>query len=416
MNASFCRIIFPWILYLQPKDFSLKKSTVCLLLPLSFICACSSSRKMAVQLPDPSLQAAVDTIRQQFAPDKKTVLFDVSVHERVVTGETSLPAAKDALIRLLNNDHLQYTDSIRVLPDSSLHGSLTAVVSLSVVNLRAKPGHVNEMVTQATMGMPVNILKREKGWYLVQTPDNYIAWTEGGGIKPMNKPQLDAWRQVEKVIYTKPFGFAYSTSSTNSQTVSDLVYGDVAELQHEQDGFYQIRFPDGRISFVPSGEMMLYRDWVASRNPARDSLVSSSMRLMGVPYLWGGTSFKGVDCSGFTRTVYFMNGLLLPRDASQQVKIGVEVDTKNGWSNLQAGDLLFFGTPARDGKPEHISHVGMWLGGPNNEFIQSSSRVQISSFNPGAANYDGGGQHRFIRAKRIAPGDALFDLRHASFY
>ena len=394
----------------------MKKLSVCLLLPLSFIWACSSSRKIAVQLPDQSLQAALDTIRQQFAPDKKTALFDVSVHQGILVGETNLPDAKDALIRLLYNDHLQYTDSIHLLPDSSLHENSMAVVSLSVANLRAKAGHVNEMVTQATMGMPLNILKRERGWYLVQTPDNYIAWTEGGGIKPMNKPQMEAWRQVEKVIYTKPFGFAYSTSSTNSQTVSDLVYGDVAEFQREQDGFYQIRFPDGRISFVPSGEMMLYRDWVASRNPARDNLVNSSMLLMGVPYLWGGTSFKGVDCSGFTRTIYFMNGLLLPRDASQQVNIGTEVDTKNGWSNLQPGDLLFFGTPARDGKPEHISHVGMWLGGPNNEFIQSASRVQISSFNPGASNYDGGSQRRFIRAKRIKPTDALFDLRYASFY
>jgi len=63
-----------------------------------------------------------------------------------------------------------------------------------------------------------------------------------------------------------------------------------------------------------------------------------------------------------------------------------------------------------------INSIRMWLGGPNNEFIQSAGRVQISSFNTDAPNYDGSELHRFIRAKRITPKDALYDLRTSSFY
>ena len=136
---------------------------------------------------------------------------------------------------------------------------------------------------------------------------------------------------------------------------------------------------------------------------------------MGLPYLWGGTSMKGVDCSGFTKTVYLMNGLVLPRDASQQVHIGEEVDTKAGWHHLQPGDLLFFGSPAKEGQPERVVHVGMWIGG-NNEFIHSAGMVHISSLNPQAPNYDEGEHKRFLRAKRITPQAALKDLRTASWF
>ena len=362
------------------------------------------------------MQSAIDSVRKIYAPDKRTALFDVTAAGGVVSGITNTPEAKTALLQMLQKEHIVYTDSIRLLPDSSLGMNTFAVVSISVANLRVKPGHPNEMVTQATLGTPLKLLTKEKGWYMVQTPDRYIAWTEGGGIKLMNETTAAQWQAAEKAIYIKPYGFAYSAESTGAQTVSDLVYGDVLAFRKEQNGFYETWLPDGRPAYVPAGEIIMYKDWTASRNPTQENLVSASKLLMGVPYLWGGTSFKGVDCSGFTRTVYFMNGLVLPRDASQQVNIGQEVDTKSGWQNLQAGDLLFFGIPARDGKPERIIHVGMWLGGPNNEFIQSSSRVQVSSFTPGTPNYDGGELHRFIRAKRITPKDVLYDLRTVSFY
>lgn len=377
--------------------------------------ACTSSKKTAAR-NSARLQSAIDSIRTIYAPDKRTALFDVNAHGAVVAGMTNMPEAKTALLQLLQKEQLPYTDSLRVLPDSASLVNNFAVVSISVANLRAKPGHPNEMVSQATLGTPLKVFTREKGWWLVQTPDKYIAWTEAGGIRLMTPAAAAQWAAMEKAIYIKPYGIAYASESTDASTISDLVYGDVLAFKQARNGFYETQFPDGRTAYVPAADITMLKDWEASRNPSRENLVNASKELMGIPYLWGGTSFKGVDCSGFTRTVYFMNGLLLPRDASQQVTIGEEVDTKSGWQNLQPGDLLFFGMPARDGRPERIVHVGMWLGGPNNEFIQSPSRVQISSFNPGAANYDGGEHHRFIRAKRITPKDVIYDLRNSSFY
>ena len=93
-----------------------------------------------------------------------------------------------------------------------------------------------------------------------------------------------------------------------------------------------------------------------------DALVETSKTLMGVPYLWGGTSTKGVDCSGFTKTIYYLNGMVIPRDASQQVHTGKLIDSVTNFDALEKGDLLFFGRKATDTGTEKVVHVGMWIG------------------------------------------------------
>lgn len=386
------------------------------LLLLCFLLSCGTGKSaLTPSSKDMMLQTHIDAIREQYAPDKRTAIFQVEALGHVLSGETNLPEAKAALIERLQAAKIAFQDNVHVLPTPELADQQQAIVTISVANLRSQPRHSAELASQATLGTPLKVWKKDGGWYLVQTPDAYIAWVDAGGIALPDKTGFEQWQQGQKLLYTDSYGFAYAETDAQGATVSDLVYGDVVLLKDRQQGFYKIAFPDGRTGYVPLSSGVLYKDWAASRQPTEENLVQTSKRLMGLPYLWGGTSFKGVDCSGFTKTIYFMNGLLLPRDASQQVHLGELVDTSEGWQQLRPGDLLFFGVPAEDGKPERVVHVGMWIGG-DMEFIHSSGRVRVSSLNPAAPNYDAHEHNRFLRAKRIRPQAALSDLRAAQLY
>src|SRR5699024_10856515 len=195
------------------------------------------------------------------------------------------------------------------------------------------------------------------------------------------------------------FGSTYQEKDVDGAVVSDLVAGNVLKLLEQKGDFYKVEFPDERVAFVSKKEAEPYQDWLTSLSQTKKSLVETSKTLMGLPYLWGGTSPKGVDCSGFTKTVYFLNGMIIPRDASQQIHQGILVDHDKDFSKLQAGDLLFFGKKATDSTKERIVHVGMWIG--NSEFIHSAGSVHISSVDENAPNYDPYNLNRYIRTKRL---------------
>ncbi len=384
-----------------------------LVLSLFTFIACTPQKKANNANSSSRFQPYIDSVTREFAPDKRTALFAVEATGNMLKGETNLPQAKQALMNSLQAAGMPFVDSIQLLPDAQLQQQTYAVVTLSVVNLRTHPEHKAELATQATMGTPLHVWKKQRGWYLVQTPDKYLAWVEGDAFARMDSSTFVSWQKKPKLIYTNPYGFAYNGTIENG-TVSDLVYGNVMALTGSDDRSFQVMFPDGRKGMVLKNEATVHSEWRNSRQPTAQNMIESAKRMMGIPYLWGGTSFKGVDCSGFTKTVYQMNGLVLPRDASQQVMVGEQVDTRNNWSALKPGDLLFFGSPADGTRSERVVHVGMWIG--NNEFIHSAGKVRISSMDPSAANYDVFERNRFLRAKHISPEASLIDLRVNDIY
>jgi cell wall-associated NlpC family hydrolase len=352
---------------------------------------------------DSSITQIIESFTQRFAPDKRTAIFQIDAFKQnnqlILTGRTNLFGAKSFLLDRLKIEKISIVDEIKTLPEPELEDKVYGLVEVSVCNIRYSPKHAGELASQALMGTPVRILEKEdNGWLLIQTPDQYIAWVDRGAITMMNQEEVDRWKAIPKIIYTRAYGSAYSEPNEESAPVSDLVAGCMMELITEREDFYQVLFADQRTGFIQKNESSIYNEWLAKTNASEESLVKTSKRLMGVPYLWGGTSFKGVDCSGFTKMVYFLNGIVLPRDASQQVMIGETIDKTGNWNELKPGDLMFFGEKREDGS-ERVVHVAMWLG--NGEYIHASDKVRVSSMMTNSSNYDEYNAKRYLRAKRV---------------
>ncbi len=349
-----------------------------------------------------NINRIISSVKQQWAPDRRVAIFSIEADDIdgiiTLTGETNLPQALNDLMNQLNRIKINAIDNINVLPDNSLGENHFGIVRLSVANIRTRPAHSSELATQALLGTVVKILKKSSYWYLVQTPDDYLAWVDASGITKVDAKTVDNWKNIPKIIYLNDTGFAYSAPLRDSERISDLVSGDLLELLEESFEYYHVRFPDGRTAFVPNSEAGLFSNWL-SVEPNVENIIRNARKYIGLPYLWGGTSTKNFDCSGFTKTVFYLNGIMLPRDASQQVHTGDLVDTEDGFDNLVPGDLLFFGKAATDTTRERITHVGLYMG--DTEFIHASGLVKINSIDSTRSNFNKYRYDTYIRARRI---------------
>ncbi|MEX0883594.1 MAG: C40 family peptidase [Cyclobacteriaceae bacterium] len=345
----------------------------------------------------------IEETKEKLAADKRVAIFDIQFINDSLLGETNLPEAHEALIRSFKANDIEFSDGIDLLPEEKLGAQTMALVTNSVANLRSEAKHSAELSTQALLGTPLNLLKKMGSWYLVQTPDRYISWVDASAIQLLDQDKMNEWTGKPKLMVTEMTSYVYEDINF-ATLVSDLTAGNVLELLNESDGDYHVRLPDGRSGFVSKTDALPYEIWKNTRNTNEENLVKTAKNMMGVPYLWGGTSTKGVDCSGFTKTIFFLNGMIIPRDASQQIREGEEVDRDKNWDKLEIGDLLFFGVPATDSTSERVVHVGMWIG--NRSFIHSRGRVRISSLDPKDENYDEYEYNRYLRTKRIKDGSS----------
>lgn len=367
-----------------------------------------------------------ENVRKEFAPDKRTKIFALTktvVAENEYEIETTEPAAKAAFEQRFKN--IPAKVAVTLLPEQNLSNKWVGIVNLSVANMRTKPDHAAEMASQVLMGTQVDILQKDRGDYRIRTPEGYIAWIPTSSITAMTKEEAKQWNEQPKIIYTSEFGKSLSEPNTQSQRVSDLVYGDILVLKGEKNNYFEVSYPDGRKAYIKKDEALSLKKWIDSRNPTAENLISSAKTMLGLPYLWGGTSVKGVDCSGFTKTAYFMNGYVIPRDASQQVLAGETVDIldseghfdpEKALKNLKPADLLFFAAGKNTNPNARVTHVAIYMG--NGTFIHAAGSVRINSMLKDAANYDDFQTRTVVAAKRyLGANDAqIQQVQHNSYY
>lgn len=270
-----------------------------------------------------------------------------------------------------------------------------AMPHISVAHMRGKPAHSAELVSQVLMGMPLKVISDRGDWLEIESPEGYRGWVSGSSLTRLDKNAITRWRKSDRavVVATAQTKCYENPDSDKSESiVSDLVNGDIVELAGKRQigGKTEIVLPDGRHAWVNANDICDIDKWAARRFSDK-TILDMAYSMLGQPYLWGGTSVKGVDCSGLVKICYLANGIILKRDASQQAVCGRQVNTDNG-ERLRAGDLLFFGNKETD----RVTHVGICVN--DNEYIHSSGRVKINSLDPKSKSYLANG---FLQARRM---------------
>ncbi|MBI2773728.1 MAG: C40 family peptidase [Chloroflexi bacterium] len=247
-----------------------------------------------------------------------------------------------------------------------------AAVARGVVDMRAEPRDDAELVDQLHFGEGVTLLAGRGGWVYVQAEDHYFGWIPEGDAAAAASPNTSA-----RVIVVA-LADVHERPDAGSAVVDRLPAGTWLPAQPRLDKAGWLFHPEGWIARDATARF----DDLPHRPPTALDLIATAEAFVGVPYLWGGTTGLGLDCSGFVQQVYRLNGIGLDRDADQQAVEGRSVDAPI------RGDLVFFGT-------ERVTHVGIAVS--DRSFLnapETGKRVQLDDL----------GSRNVLAMRRYLPG------------
>lgn len=268
------------------------------------------------------------------------------------------------------------------------------VVDTALLNVRSGPGTNYEVVGQVSSGTTVEVLESGNGWYKIGygAGESYV---DGRYVK-LNETVAGISAYYNEYKYGKVTASSLnirSAASTDSDIIGRAAFGAVVEIVGKQNGFVIVKH-NGQEGFMSELyiEYITFEQYVALSSAANSigaRAVDVAMQYIGVPYVYGGTTPRGFDCSGFSSYVYRQLGYSLNRTAASQASNGVVVASK---ADLQPGDLVLFNTTGYG-----IGHVGIYIGNGNMVHApKPGTYVRVEDISTGyyAA--------RYVGARRIA--------------
>ena len=260
-----------------------------------------------------------------------------------------------------------------------------AVVALSSSFMRAEPDYEAPLENQMLMGALVQTTGETNRYWLKVEAEDYTGWVTEMSLHMLSDKEKESYLEAPKWICVTEYARIRKAPSEASAPLCDFTMGNlVRQTGGSKDGWVEVLLPDGRKGWVLEHQVMDFRTWAESRcgaSPAaagtegpgpdlsfcRRELTGLACGFAGTPYMWGGNAIKHFDCSGLVKFCYFMNGIILPRNARQQIHCGTPL-RDDEW---EPGDLLFFGSR----KPLKVTHVAMYIG--NGSIVHSSQLVRI---------------------------------------
>jgi cell wall-associated NlpC family hydrolase len=298
------------------------------------------------------IERAIDDLRRKWVPDGRLGVFQVSADDTRLGGVTSDRSALEALRRLASDAGLGA--DVRLLPDGTVGQDAVAVVTAALAPLLGDMRLDAARVSEALHGESLEVLQRERDWMRVRAPDEYVAWVHAGYVTTGPAAWAQDWSERATV---RALGVELQTAGGRRR----LPLG--ARVALRRDG--TVELADGVAGTVVAGEVRRESELrVESRHLALPELAQRWYG--GAPYLWGGRTEWGIDCSGLTQAVYAARGIQLLRDSDQQFGQGREVPLSADGTGYEAGDLLFFTEGGR------VSHVALWSGGGAGRMVHAA--------------------------------------------
>lgn len=199
-------------------------------------------------------------------------------------------------------------------------------VSCGCTPLYQQPSRRSETVSEVGFGEAVQVYDAQAGFVRVAAVrDGYLGWVSAEALGPLPEPS-HRFAPLRGHLYTGP--------DVAAERVLRIAYGAPLRVLRETDVWSEVALPNGS-GYVPSRALTALD---TRPKPTPEAVVAFALRFLETPYLWGGVSAWGLDCSGLIQTVYSAFGLTLPRDSDQQAQCGEAALP----ADLRAADLLFF--------------------------------------------------------------------------
>ncbi len=211
-----------------------------------------------------------------------------------------------------------------------------AYVTTNVLDLWTEPHYNSDRSSQVLFGDVVSLGREQRGFVQVKESDGYSGWLDVRFLGPCLKPVLTPPKGWKRAIVNAPTAWINPVEGKSIPAPFFFFYGTRLLTRRAKPGIVSVRLPDGTV--FPLSERAV-RELSPARSKLRpQEIIREARKHLGVPYLWGGITPFGFDCSGLVRMVFRQFGIELPRDTKDQIRVGEEVAR----DEIQPGDLLFF--------------------------------------------------------------------------